>query len=154
MNFKYWSSKLVVCRRFNFWLEYSLLVTAPGSAVAGFVFWKTESGEIVWTILTLTTAFLGIAKPLLRLTDRIERLQKVATAYRAIEYQIEELASDIRRDDKYSAEMVTTFKRIQKQVQEASRDEPVENANENLRRQCFEVVKQELPDTSFHIPSI
>ena len=129
-----------------------MLVTAPGSAVAGFVFWKTNSGEIVWTALTVLTAFLGIAKPLLRLSEQIEARQKVVIGYRAIEFQLEELHNDIRRENSYSPEMVQTFKRLQKLIQEVSRDEPIEEVNENLRRECFETVKRELPESSFHIP--
>lgn len=153
LNMKYWAKKLVALRQWNFWMEYSLLVTAPGSAVAGFVFWKTNSGQIAWTILAVLTAFLGIAKPLLKLSDQLQTLQKIVTGYRSIEFQLDELGSDIRREDSYSAEMVGTFKKLQKQIQEVSRDEPVEDADETLRSECFEVVKRELPETTFHIPS-
>lgn len=153
LNIKYWSKKLVVRRLWNFGMEYSMLVTAPGSATAGFVFWKTNSGQLVWTILTVLTAFLGIAKPLLKLSEHIETLQKVVTGYRSIEFQLDELGSDIRREDSYSPEMVNTFKRLQRQRQEVSRDEPVEDADETLRNECFEAVKREIPKTTFYIPS-
>jgi hypothetical protein len=152
LNVKYWTRKLVIRRKWNFWIEYSMLVTAPGSAVVGFVFWKTNSGEVLWTILSVLTAFLGVAKPLLKLSDHIETLQKVVTGYRAIEFQLEALGSDIRREDSYSSEMVSTFKRLQSQIQEVSKDEPVEDLDDALRRDCFETVKTELPETVFHIP--
>ncbi len=152
LNFKYWSKKLVARRKWNFCLEYALAVTAPSSAVAGFVFWKTQNGEVVWSALTILTAFLGIAKPLLKLSDHVQMLQKIVTGYRAIEFQLEQLGNDLRRDGVYSPEMVQTFKRLQNQLQEVSRDEPVEEVDEVLRQQCFEAINRELPEDSFFIP--
>jgi hypothetical protein len=152
LNFKYWSRKLVALRKWNFWMEYALAVTAPGSAVAGFVFWQTQSGGIVWSVLTIATAFLGIAKPLLKLSDHVQTLQKVVTGYRGIEFPLEQLGKDIRRDGTYSPEMVQTFKRLENQLQEVTRDEPVVEVDEVLRQQCVDATNRELPEASFFVP--
>jgi hypothetical protein len=48
--------------------------------------------------------------------------------------------------------MVEAYKRLQKQVQEVTRDEPVETVDEKLRTECYETVNRELPQGSFCIP--
>jgi len=153
LNVKYWSARMLRIRQQEFFLEYALMATAPSSAVAGLVFWKTQWGGVVWTVLTTMTAFLAIAKPLLRLSDRLAQLQRVVTRYRMIECQLEALANDIRRENRYSDESVTAFKRLETQVSEVSKDEPVERFNERLRQSLYDEVNRELPLASFCEPS-
>src|SRR5947207_263262 len=88
LNSKYWARKLVDLRRLNFVAEYLVMATASGSAVSGIVFWTTTVGKTLWTILAAITAMVSIAKPLLKLSDRIENLQKVVTGYHSIEFQL------------------------------------------------------------------
>jgi hypothetical protein len=153
LNIKYWTKRLARYRKWNFLMEYSMFVTAPGSAVAGFFFWQAAFGKFVWGILAFLTALLGAAKPLLKLSERIETLQKVVIGYRGIEFQLEALGTDIRREDCYSNDKVSAFKRLQSQIQEITKDEPLEEVDEALRREYFEAVKQELPEAAFHIPT-
>lgn len=152
MNAKYWSTKLATYRKCNFWMEYVLAISAPSSAVAGLVFWKTQAGAFLWSSLTIITAFLGIAKPLLKLADTIQNLQKVATGYRSLDFQLEQLGNDIRREKAYSKEMIQGFKRLESQVNEVTRDEPLDGVDEDLRQACYEAVKRELPAENFYIP--
>lgn len=154
LNSKYWTKKLVKNRKLNITMEYLMLATAPGSAVAGFMFWGTSGGKTTWMILTGATALLGIAKPLLKLSDYIQGLQKVVTGYRSLEYQLDELRSDILREQRYSDDMVTMFKKLQKQISQISKDEPVEEVDQELQKECFEKVKQELPAEDFFIPQL
>lgn len=152
-NVKYWSEKLVRLRRQNFCIEYGLMATAPGSALAGLVFWSTTSGKVVWTILTSVTALLAIAKPLLKLSDRLTQLQKVVTHYRLVDCQLEALTNDIRREGRYSGDLVAVFKSLQAQVSEISKYEPFDSVDEKLRWSLYEEVNNELPMTSFQEPS-
>ena len=153
LNVKYWSARVLRLRRQNFWLEYGLMATAPGSAVAGLVFWSTSYGKGVWAVLTTVAAFLAVAKPLLRLSDRLSQLQNVVVKYRLIDCRLEALTNDIRREDRYSGDLVASFKNLRAQVAETSKDEPVENIDDGLRRTFYEEVKDELPATFFYEPS-
>lgn len=129
------------------------MATAPSSAIAGFVFWSTTYGKTAWSILITITAALAVAKPLLKLSDGLDKLQKVVTQYKSVEYQIEALGNDIRREDEYSYTMVNTYKNLADQIREISDDEPIESTDQDLRKSCYEEVNEELPLTYFYEPS-
>jgi hypothetical protein len=131
-----------------------MMITAPSSAVTGLAFWTTnEGGKFAWTILTAITAFVSLAKPLLKLSVQVENLQKIVLGYRSVESQIKELESDIIAEDEYKPSMVKIFKSLQQQINVIANTEPIYGDDKNLRNQCFESVNQELPKLSFHIPS-
>ena len=152
LNKKYWSEKLAKVKQLNFAMEYLLMAAAPGSAISGLVYWKTDKGVVVWSILMGVTAIISVAKPLLKLSEKIENLNKVITGYRVAEFEFEQLSNDIRREAEYSTESIKTFKRLQKGIGEIIKEEPIERINEDLSTRCFETVKKELPENSFYIP--
>ena len=153
LNAKYWSKKLIRIRRFNLAFEYLIMMTAPGSAVAGVFFWQTSIGEVIWKALITITALLSIAKPLLKLSDRVANLQGVVIQYRSLDHQLDQLRNNIRRDACYSQAMISTFKNVATQVEKLSESEPIEDINSKLQKACFDQVNKEMPDKSFYIPS-
>ncbi|MDD5064572.1 MAG: hypothetical protein PHQ35_07445 [Phycisphaerae bacterium] len=153
LNTKYWSKKLIRSHRFNLAFEYLIMVTAPGSAVAGLFFWQTSPGAVIWKVLIAITALLSIAKPLLKLSDRVANLQGIVTQYRSLDHQLEQLSNDIRRDECYSVAMVSTFKNIARQEEKVSVSEPIEDIDSKLQKACFDQVNRELPEENFYIPT-
>ena len=150
---KYWSTKYIRLHKVNFWLEYSLLATAPSSAIAGLVFWSTTYGKIAWSILAIFTASLAVAKPLLKFSEKLEKLKEIVTQYRSVEFQLSALGNDIRRQDEYSSAMVTTYKNLVNQVHDITEQEPIERINKDLQNSCYNEVNRELPITFFYEPS-
>lgn len=150
---KYWSTKFIRLRRVNFWLEYSLLATAPSSAIAGLVFWSTTYGKIAWSILATITAALAVAKPILKFSEKLEKLKEIVTQYRSVEFQLGALGNDIRRQDEYSSAMVNTYKNLVNQVHDITNQEPIERIDKDLQNSCYNEVNQELPITFFHEPT-
>jgi len=49
--------------------------------------------------------------------------------------------------------MVNSYKNLASQVHEMSKDEPIERTDQDLRKSCYEEVKEELPLTDFYLPS-
>src|SRR5207245_5278482 len=72
LNVKYYQRLGEKLATQNFRIELILAITAPSSAVAGLVFWQTQTGKIIWGMLGFVAAFLAVAKPLLHLTDKIQ----------------------------------------------------------------------------------
>jgi len=68
LNIKYYSHLLTHWKRLNTWLECSLLIFAPSSAIAGIFFWQTPCGAIVWKWLIVITAVIASIKPIIRIT--------------------------------------------------------------------------------------
>ena len=152
LNVKYWTAKVTPLKKFNFWMEYLLLATAPSSAVAGLVYWQTTGGKFVWMVLTTVTALLGIAKPLLGLTKKIEDLQKLVLGYRSIESMVQELSNDIKSQDAYSPALRHNFKGFERQYDKVKAEEPVELVNKKLQEAFYAEVMEELPDAAQYIP--
>jgi len=140
LNVKYWSKKLVRAHRINLAMEYLILLSAPGSAVAGLVFWQTANGKVIWTVLTTLTALVCIGKPLWKLSDKVANLQGIVTQYRSFDNQLGQLENDIRREDCYSPAMISTFKSLARQVDKVSESEPIEDINSKLQKACFDQV--------------
>jgi hypothetical protein len=78
LNKKYYVRRLVRLRYYNFWMEMVITAGTTGSGVAGFAVWQLQGGRIAWGLLYSASVLLVIAKPLLRMTERIE---KYATLY-------------------------------------------------------------------------
>lgn len=154
LNVKYWSKKLVKIRRINLVLEYLIIATASGSAVAVLPFWQSAQGRVIWQWLTVITAFLCIAKPLLKLSDKVANLQGIVTQYRTLDSQLEQLENNIRRLKEYSQVMVSTFQSIAGQVDKITVLEPIEEIDTKLQKACFEQVNRELPEYSFYLPPV
>jgi len=154
LNVKYWSKKLVKIRRINSVLEYFTLVTASGSAVAVLPIWQNVHGRVIWQGLTVITASLCIAKPLLKLSDKVANLQDIVTQYRTLDSQLEQLGNNIRRLNEYSQVMVSNFQIIVGQVDKIIPLEPIEVTDTKLQKECFEQVNRELPEDSFYLPPI
>jgi hypothetical protein len=133
-------------------MEYLIMVTAPGSAVAGLVFWETDYGKVVWTILATMAAFISLGKPLLKLSDRMANLQNIITHYKSLDNQLEELGNDIKRENNYTTIMVSTFKSVERHIDKITALEPIEKIDNDLQQLCFEQAKNELPETKFYIP--
>jgi hypothetical protein len=133
-------------------MEYLVMVTAPGSAVTGLVFWKTDYGKVVWTILITLTALVSLGKPFLKLSDRMANLQNIITHYKSLANQLEELGNDIRRENNYTPLMVSTFKSVERHLDRITALEPIEEIDTDLQQLCFERVNNELPEAKFHVP--
>src|SRR5439155_21348441 len=113
---------------------------------------QTPFGKNLWLTLTTIAALLSVAKPLLGLSRKIENYQKLVIGYRSIDSQLKELVNDITRESRYSAEMIHTFKLLQRHYQAVLAEEPTEKVNDSLRRSCFDAVNRELPADAFQVP--
>jgi hypothetical protein len=87
LNVKYYSCRVSTLQGQNFGIELVLAATASASAIAGLAFWTSSSGKVIWQVLTMVSALLALAKPLLKLTDRIRALEELVGEYRATEYE-------------------------------------------------------------------
>jgi hypothetical protein len=153
LSHKYYCGKLARLERSNFWLECVLAGTASGSAIAALTFWRTNDGKIAWTGLTILSALLAVIKPLVKLTDRIQRIDAVAVGYSLLDHDYHKLQIAISQDGKYTNEHQVRFRALLERGTELKKQESVERTiDETLRRKCSRAVENELPTTKFLIP--
>jgi hypothetical protein len=81
LNKKYYAERLSLFQKYNFVMEMLIACGTAGSGVAGFAVWQLAVGKIVWGIISAAAIILAIAKPLLKLTDRIEMYAKLYGEY-------------------------------------------------------------------------
>ena len=153
LNAKYYGCRVSALERENFWIELTLAATATGSAIAGFAFWSTTAGKPIWQGLMIVSAILAIVKPLLKLTDRIQKLEQLIGVYRNIEYELKAIEIGIKQRRTFDSELQSQFAEALKQMKEAAAN-PAGGfrTDDRLRKRCQEEVAYELPSDHFFVP--
>jgi hypothetical protein len=147
-NVRYYEKRISTLRRWNFTIEFTIALSVP--AIAGLWIWSTTIGNIFWQILIAAAAVLSIAKPLLRLSDKIQEHAEVLTKWRVLDGEYQKLTILISQRRQYDKEMRDQFLRLL-DIKTAIK-EPQEAINTGLRDICFNQVQQELPWDSFFVP--
>ncbi|HYN82292.1 MAG TPA: hypothetical protein VES88_12375 [Gemmatimonadaceae bacterium] len=153
LNVKYYSCRVSTLQRQNFWIEFVLAATAAGSAIAGLTFWSAGVGRIIWQMLMIIAAVLAVAKPLLKLTDRIQTLAELVGKYRAVEYDLKKIEVAIRQRRKFEPDLREMFVATLDRMAEIAKEKNGEfRVREKLRKKCRLEVEKELPASRFFIP--
>lgn len=152
LSVKYYCVRLVHLERKNFWMEVMLAITASGSAIAGLAFWNTELGVVAWQVLIVLSALLAVAKPLMKITDQIQRLESVVTGYRIVEHDLQKIEVAARQRKAYDEDLQNRFAAVLERM-DALITKPSEyRTNGKLQRRCQEEVDRELPCERFYVP--
>lgn len=153
LNVKYYSCRTASLQRQNFWIELLIAATATGSAVAGFTFWATSVGKPIWQALMVVSALLAIAKPLLRLTERIQTFQELVGDYRGAEYDLRKIEVAIKQRGTFDKDLKERFSRALDRMAEAAVKSSGEyRVHKAMRERCEAEVLQELPTAHFFLP--
>lgn len=152
LNVKYHAGLLRKYRRINFWLELILAISAPTSAVAGLVFWKTEIGAVLWRVFAVIAALVAVAKPLLGVANKIAKLEEILVGYKSFEHDLQCLTIAINQERKYAEVNQQRFSELLEKKRELITRNKVEIRDKRLLRICQQEVRSELPPESFFIP--
>src|SRR4051812_21828723 len=96
LNVKYYGCILCDLERVNFWMEVILAGAAPTSAIAGFAYWKDPGiGPAVWQCFGVIAAVVAVVKVPLGLPRKIKEYEGVVTGYRAVEFDLLEIKTNI-----------------------------------------------------------
>ena len=83
-----------------------------GSGVAGLAVWQFSAGKIAWGLISGTAVILAIAKPLLKLTDRIEMYAKLYGEYTSAFARMKILVDDIQVDRRLPPARIKLFEEL------------------------------------------
>ncbi len=153
LNVKYYSKRLHTLESQNFWIELVLLATAPSSAVAGLWFWNSEHGKFIWQYLGIIAAGAAILKPILGLTKRIKEMESVLSGYRALEYDLREIKTNIEQTKKYDKALQGELKKALQREKTLVGKTPETHENQKVKTVCEREVREEFPKESFFIPT-
>lgn len=152
LNVKYFGRRLHSVESRNFWIEGSLAVTAPSSAVAGLWFWSTDYGRPIWQTMGVLAAILAAAKPLLSYTKRIKDYESILSGYRSLEYDLMEIKTLVEQKGKYDATMQAELRKAVQREKLLVGKNPESREDKKTKKVCEEEVLRELPSESFFVP--
>ena len=121
LNKKYYGSRLEVLKRNNLIIEFLIAAGATGSGVAGFAVWQQQYGALAWAIISGISIILAIAKPLLRLPDRIEIYSKLYGEYAGAFQSLKMLVGDLQVSRSVSDARLKNFIQIRNRTAELAK---------------------------------
>jgi hypothetical protein len=152
LNIKYYTVLLNTLQQRQNVIDIAIAISAPGSAIAGFVFWNSDLGHWVWQVFAVVAALLAIIKPIIKINDQIDILKEIVSGYAALECDIEILIAEIKQFKKYDKNAVTKLVEILGKKSKLVQKTHVLPNDDQLLTRMEEEVKRELPKDSFYIP--
>jgi hypothetical protein len=120
LNKKYYGMRLETFRSRNIVMEWMILAGASGSGLAGLAVWGTPYGKPVWGAITAVSALLALAKPLLKMSDKIATYAKLYGDYTGTYEKLRILSDDIQVTHALSTATSKTFHETRKAASELS----------------------------------
>lgn len=105
MNAKYYAHRLERLKLWSIVSDCVIAITASAS-FAGLAIWKNELGKNVFSVLLAITAILSALRPILRISDKIDRASKLHYGYLELYYRIGGLISEMRVSKQITAEQL------------------------------------------------
>ena len=152
MNVYYFSYKLNNLTKINSTIEIILAITATSSTVAGFWFWDTGAGKMVWQWMLVISTVLAITKPISNLTEKIRKYEEILTAYRGLEHDLEKIKISINQDREYTKEHQNDYYLAIDRKGQIISKLPEIKLNNKLIEKFQRQVEKELPTRNFFIP--
>jgi hypothetical protein len=106
-------------------------------------------GDIVWKLISSCTAIIAVVKPFLRFGEKIKKIEQALIAYRGLDFDLAQLAGEVRKTQQYSSAQQKQFKSATSKRKELVVRLPSIDEDKELRDALYWEVTQELPDTEF-----
>ena len=152
LNVKYYTHQLQRIETASRSIDILIAIGAPVSAAAGFWFFKTDTGANIWKTFSAITAVLAMTKPFLRYSDKIKKIEQALTGYRGLDFDMTQLANDVRNEQTYSKPHQKLFKSAQSKLKELVVHPPNIPQNGKLIEAFSAQVNAQLPAANFYIP--
>ncbi|MBO0950882.1 hypothetical protein [Fibrella forsythiae] len=149
-NKKYYGCRLVQFRQWSMALDL-ILAIGTSSAVGGWLIWRDSVGQYVWTGLTGVAAVIAVLKPILKLSDQIERYSKLYAGHSTVFYDLDRVIKMVREHKAFNTEMVTIRNNaIDRRKELDPIDDP--NPSKSLETKCFQEVNVQISTNMLWFP--
>ncbi len=135
----------------NTTMEY-LLAVLTSSSVAGFWFWKNETGDFIWKILGVIAVVLAIGKPILNLNAKIREKGETVSVYQNLYQNFLRLKIAISQEGIYGPSQKKEFEDLLKKKTDVVNKHKGGIVSKRLCNKCYSQVTAELPVENFFIP--
>jgi hypothetical protein len=136
-----------------FVMDVMLAAVVPGSAIAKSQIWGGHVGSIVWGVFVVIAAFLAVARPFLKLPDKLAGYAAAANKYRKIDVDLGPLRQDIESSRTYGPNLKKQFQAIRKDFGGVEVQAPPSQAALRRRKDIQRRVNEELPKDRFFVPN-
>ena len=147
---KYYACRLKQFKSVNLGMDI-VLALSTSSAFAGLGIMKTPIGVNFFSILLCLSAVVSVLRPILKLSDGIDRYSKLHYAYAQLFLMIEDLQTQIRRTGGVRPEHLKAssdvFERYRNLVLQ---DDP--GPSKRLLKKCQAEVNAQIPSESLWLP--
>jgi hypothetical protein len=152
LNKEYYGTLLHKTQRLNDVWEILIAIGTTGSGISGLTAWKYEPyGPWVWGALTSASALLAVAKPIIQLNKRIERLTRLYVGHTDNYTSLLIVVSRIRRHGEITSDLMGLFETAEARFLDLSKeDDP--RPNLRLKKRCEAIVRERHPPQSAWYP--
>jgi hypothetical protein len=136
----------------TFWHQATdiFVAVATAGAVGSWAIWQQGSGKIVWQVLGAIVTIVNIAKPYLKLGDKINVSSRQASAYRELFVDAKAVCDALHLEGKIDADYTTRIRQLR------ARLDPLERADlvisEQTKTACQGIIAKQFPKTYFWRP--
>ncbi len=153
LNVKYLRNNI---RMNNGWNTAMTVILALSTASLASIFWflSTESLSVTIKSLSSLSGIVAVLKPILNLTSKIQKDEKLLSAYRILEYDLEQIKIGVSQSGSYTEILKNKFIEAmdRKKGIISSEDNNSEPSRKKIKK-LFAEVELELPIDSFFIPA-
>ena len=144
LNKDYYGILLSRTQSLNMWSDIIVAIGTTGGGISALTIWHTNYGTIIWGVLTAIAAIVALAKPIVQLNKRIERLSRLFIGHSDTYTNLLILVSRIKRRGEFTDEMNSVFEAAELRFLELSKeDDP--KPNFRILRLCEEMVRKRHP---------
>jgi hypothetical protein len=153
LNRLYFARRAQSLSRLNFIIEWVVAAAASGSAVAALSIWNSGVGKAIWQILAVVAAAFAVAKPLLKLGDRVQACAEASRRSALIEHDLTGLTHRIRARMQFDTDLQKEFDSIHNQFREVVALPGELRTHEPTLDQCEQEVRDQVPARLFYVPA-
>jgi hypothetical protein len=136
LNKKYYAVRLSRFRSYNLYMEMVILGGAGGSGIAGLTIWHWPWGQFVWGVISASSVVAAAAKPLLKLTERIESYAKLYGEYSSTYVRMKILVDDLQVEKALSTQRIKSYDELRMRAADLSQlGDPTPNKKTVLKLQ-------------------
>lgn len=152
LNVYYYRRKLAVARRASMVQELVIAISSSAGVATAWVF-TTTPGTIVWKMLGTMAALVAVYRTVARPTERVRKLESCVAGWTQLEISLDQLRRRVHEDGRYDRAASGEMDKIADRKRLVVALEDDDELDEELRRQCFERINQELPLERFYVPA-
>lgn len=153
LNRDYYGVMLARNQRLSTWLDILIAIGTTGSGISALTIWNTQNGKLLWATLSAVSAALALAKPIIQLNKKVERLSRLFVGHSDNYTTLLILASRAKRKNDLTEEMLSTFETAEARFLELSKDDdPI--PNRKVQARCELAVRARHPPESAWYPAV